>query len=268
MGIRRFVHRGTAYALISIVVLVIYGALIGVSRTAGGSDVSSNLTFQIILLVVLFGATPNLGGTRRLAFAAVDRLLYREYLDHPELTRQLSVDAANARDIHDLTTMVLGTTVSELRLSFAAFLNVSGQYATIKTSVGEIPSEVFQKVPELTNLPSDELVSHRQFAIGNSPGHAILVELRRPAKDAWVLCLGPKVTEEPFSREDIRLAQSIAGHIATVVENLDLIEELQTKAEELGNLNQRLMQTQETERSRIASYLHDEPLQSISNLIW
>ena len=114
MGIRRLVHRGTAYALISLLVFAIYGGLIGILRSVGGADVSSNLMVQIILLVVLFVAVPSISGTRRLAFAAVDRLLYKEYIDHPDLTRRVSIGAAGARDVNDLANSVLGTIAQEL----------------------------------------------------------------------------------------------------------------------------------------------------------
>ena len=92
--------------------------------------------------------------------------------------------------------------------------------------------------------------------------------MRRRPSVGWVLCLGPKDTQEPFNRADEDLAQSIAGHLTTVSEKLQLLDELQIKNAELSALNQRLVETEEIERARIASYLHDEPLQDISNLLW
>ena len=43
---------------------------------------------------------------------------------------------------------------------------------------------------------------------------------------------------------------------------------LETKTLELRELNRRLVNTQEAERSRIATYLHDEVLRDVSNLVW
>jgi signal transduction histidine kinase len=269
MGIRRLVHRGAAYALISLAVLFIYGGLIAMLRVVSGPDVSSNLAVQIVLLSVLFTAVPFVSGTRRLAFAAVDRLLYQEYVDHAELARQVSIQAAYANHMDELATTVLGTIARELRLSFAAFIGVSSGRASVEASVGAIPKEFTQALgsPEIAGANGhSELLS--QVAVQSCPGHAVLVKLRKSAKDAWILYLGPKVTEEPFQREDLELAQSIASHVATIVEKLELLDELRSKAAELRELNRRLVQAQETERARIASHIHDEPLQQITNLIW
>jgi len=83
-----------------------------------------------------------------------------------------------------------------------------------------------------------------------------------------LMCLGPKITEEPFQPEDLELAETVASHIATVIQKLELFEELQVKAGELTELNRRLINTQENERARIASYLHDDALAQIANLVW
>ena len=268
MGIRRLVHRGAAYALISIAVIMIYGALIAILRAAGGSDVSENTGVQILLLAVLFAAIPFMTGTRRLAFAAVDRLLYRDYIDHADLTRRASIGAASAGHMDQITTAVLGTIAEELRLSFAAFIGINNGTPSVKASVGNLSEEVTGTLSTAVGATREKPVSVSEMAIPSYPGQALLVQVRRDAQRAWALCLGPKVTEEAFRREDLDLAESVAGHVATMVEKLELLEELQTKTVELSELNRRLVQTQETERARIASYLHDEPLQQISDLIW
>ena len=268
MDIRRLVHRSAAYALISLSVLMIYGLLIGVIRVLAGTEVSESLSLQVTLMVLLFAVLPFVFGARQLAYGAVDRILYREYFDHPELNRRLSVEAATAQNANDLSTNVLGTMVKELRLSFASFSSVTNNTTTLNNSAGAVPVGVLAQVAALDKMPSNGHVSYSESAVDRNYGDALLVEMKRMPNIAWVLCLGPKVTEEPFSRDDVELAQSVAGHLATVSEKLELLDELQTKNAELTAFNRRLVETEEAERSRIASYLHDEPLQDISNLIW
>ena len=111
-------------------------------------------------------------------------------------------------------------------------------------------------------------VSRSTIAIEPHSGRSVLVKLRRPHGDSWILCLGPKVTEEEYHREDLEVAESLTGYLATIVEKLQLLDKLQKKTEELRELNRRLVDAQEDERTRIASYLHDDPLQEITNLIW
>ena len=77
MAIRWHVHRGMAYALVGLAVLVIYGGLMAFLGTTGGEEVGDSPAIQGLLLVVLFAVIPFTSGTRRLAFAAVDRALCR-----------------------------------------------------------------------------------------------------------------------------------------------------------------------------------------------
>jgi signal transduction histidine kinase len=268
MGIRRLVHKGAAYTLISLMVFIIYGGMIATLRILGGPGVSENLAVQVLLLVVLFGAVPSISGIRRLAFAAVDRLLYREYLDHSALSRKVSVTAASAQSFGELQTRGLETVVGELRLCFAAFIRVAYAEPTVKVLVGHLPTEVSHLVSAMASEHGGESLSYVEINTGHCPGQAILVPIMGRPDKGWILCLGPKTTEEPFSGDDLGLAQSIASHFATLGDNLELLEDLQSKTLELRQLNRRLFRTQEEERSRIASYLHDEPLNQISNLIW
>jgi signal transduction histidine kinase len=268
MEIRRLVHRGAAYMLISFSVLIIYGLLIALIGVLAGGEVSESLGLQVTLMVLLFAVLPFVFGTRRFAFATVDRLLYREYLDHPDLTRRLSVDASIAQNADDLSNNVLGTLLTELRLSFASFGRVRNDTTMLIGSVGAVPSGIREQVAALAGKQSNLPVYYSENLVDDNRGDAMMVEVRRSPTLAWVLCLGPKVTEEPFSKDDADLAQSVAGHLTTVSEKLDLMDELQTKNSELTAFTHRLVETEEAERSRIASYLHDEPLQQISNLIW
>ena len=268
MAIRWHVHRGMAYALVGLAVLVIYGGLMAFLGTTGGEEVGDSPAIQGLLLVVLFAVIPFTSGTRRLAFAAVDRALYRGNVNHPDLTRRVSIDAAYSQHTDDLGTKVLGALTDELRLSFAAFIGVSDGRPTVKASSGEFPDELTHTIGAEAMESNGHTVSLTKLPVPTNGGQAAIVTLKRREQDSWVLCLGPKVTEEPFRREDIELAQSITGHIATIVEKLELLEEVQTKALELRELNRKLVHTQELERSRIASYLHDEPLQEITQVVW
>jgi len=54
MDIRRLVHRGAAYALISFTVLIIYGVVIAIIGLLAGTEVSESLGLQVTLMVLLF----------------------------------------------------------------------------------------------------------------------------------------------------------------------------------------------------------------------
>jgi PAS domain S-box-containing protein len=53
-----------------------------------------------------------------------------------------------------------------------------------------------------------------------------------------VLALGRKDTDEPFNSEDLALLTSVAGQVATAIENGRLYRQLHLKAEELGRMRE------------------------------
>ncbi|PKB71084.1 MAG: hypothetical protein BZY87_07485 [SAR202 cluster bacterium Io17-Chloro-G6] len=170
MDIRRFVHHGAAYALISFTVLIIYGVLIAVLRLLAGTEVSETLGLQLTLMVLLFAVLPFVLGARRVAYVAVDRLLYREYLDHPELTKRLSVDAATAKSADELSTSVLGTLVTELRLSFASFSSVVNDSTTLYSSIGTVPKGLGTIIRTAAGKPLDGPVYYSNERVMDTVG--------------------------------------------------------------------------------------------------
>jgi two-component system sensor histidine kinase DegS len=84
----------------------------------------------------------------------------------------------------------------------------------------------------------------------------------------FVFVMGPKMTQEPFGSEEVRTIEAIAGQLATIVDKLELVDELRRKSEELQELNRMLVEANEAERARIAAHLHDDPLQKITYVLW
>lgn len=55
--------------------------------------------------------------------------------------------------------------------------------------------------------------------------------LGRESRELGALLLGPRLSEEPYSREDQRLLASVAGQVATALDNIQLAEEIAERLE-------------------------------------
>ncbi len=268
MGIRRLVHRSAAYLLLLMAILVTYSALIHAVSTIGGTQLASNSIVQMVLLLLLFVGIPFIAGSRRLAFAVVDRLLYKEYIDYGELVRRVSLQAASTRELDQLQDTALETIAHGLRLSFAAFLQVEDGCAFIRTSTGTLPEQVGAELTAKVTKVGESCGEIHEVFLTTLAAKAICAHLQNRAEKPWVVCFGPRTNEEPFRREDIETVQTIAGQLSTIIEKLQLLDELQTTAQKLREMNRRLVDAQEEERALISTYLHDEPLQKITYLLW
>lgn len=69
-----------------------------------------------------------------------------------------------------------------------------------------------------------------------------------------------------FSRDEIKLAQTIANQIAVAIENARLMQVVKVHTHELKELSSELMQAQEGERKRIAQELHDQVGQMLQSM--
>ena len=134
-GFRRLAHRTAAYALMSVVALGLYQALIASLAAVGDVSAAMDPLTQAAILGLLFVGMPLISGTRRLAFATVDRFLYREVL--AQAVRSATASTTDRRGLLASAVEVLGP---DLRLTFAGTVEV-GRYGPVAAAVhrGAVP---------------------------------------------------------------------------------------------------------------------------------
>jgi signal transduction histidine kinase len=99
-------------------------------------------------------------------------------------------------------------------------------------------------------------------------GTALFAVLNGDEEKTFVMCVGPKRTQEPYGRDETAMLHAVSGQLATIVDKLALVEELGEKSRELQDLNRLLVEAHEEERARIAAHIHDDPLQKLTYVLW
>lgn len=266
MGIRRFVHRGVSYALISALVLLVYVGVVTVLRSVGASSIG-NSTLDLSVVVAILVGVPLVPQVRGVAFAAVDRFLYRDFVNHREVLREISIDAVHTTDLQGLNRGILKRIVDSLGLPFTAFITKRDAGPEVMGSAGEVPQDLIDRAREASVVgPSDDAKTDL-VDLGGDGGQALSVAIPGPQGQTGLLYLGPKLNGEPFRSDDVQMAQTAASLVSTVISRLRLLDELRSQSQELSKLNKRLVEVEEQQLARLSGYLHDEPLQKVTYVL-
>lgn len=143
-------------------------------------------------------------------------------------------------------------------------LNLYQVSAPVKGSlVGNIflntkPVYIRDYQPDSRLLPSNPMMDRIRSAIGLPlivEGHSI-----------GVLFAASFSRSNAFDDNDERWLQSLAGHVAVMIENARLFEQINAGRERQQALSRQLVEVQEAERRRIARELHDEVGQILTGL--
>jgi signal transduction histidine kinase len=143
---------------------------------------------------------------------------------------------------------------------------VEGELEQLVESLGSItgtldPSEVLER----TTREARKLFGAKAslLAPGEEARSGSVFPLRIRGEEIAALKL---VRSRPFDREEQARAQLLAGFAARAVENARLLDEAQVRESERTRLSDQLITAEQDERRRLALFLHDGPVQSLSGI--
>lgn len=200
----------------------------------------------------------------------LDHHIFKDSYDYRASLQGLSRDISLVGDLDALGASLPETLRRMMNLDFAALLvrdagvprarGMAGRYDPAMLSDLALAAEDVRGAPRAVSL---------------SYGYLTVLFVPLQTHDTMVghLCLGPKASGEPFGDGDRALLATLSGHLAAIVRNAQLVDDLRAKVRALeaqratlDTLNERLQGAREEERTSLAADIHDEPLQTALHL--
>jgi signal transduction histidine kinase len=258
----RLLQRWVVHAALWIGLLLAYSPVVYAQHRLldGLPEPARTLTMALILTLTIGLTFTRLRERLR---RALDRLIFKDAYDLRATTRRLSRDLSRAATLEELGQSLPGSLRRLMGLDFALLLLRGPRGAVV---AGEAGGRDPALTPQI--LAAAERVREAPETLPLGGGHPpiLYVPLRAHGSLVGWLCLGPKTSGEAYRPEDRELLGALAGQVAAVARNAQLLSLLEAKVEELSALNSRLQRAQEEERARLSADLHDEPLQTAIQL--
>jgi sigma-B regulation protein RsbU (phosphoserine phosphatase) len=194
---------------------------------------------------VIFGSVLALGGLRvhRTTSRRIDRAFFRNAYDARMILQDLVEKTRTATNRNELAALLEHHLTRALQpASFAVYLETSdGQ---LSADPARVPTEL-QTISVTQPLTAELARRGRPWEVseegaGEAPGPFLLAPLRpdylvpvlgRDSRLVGLLVLGPRLSEEPYSREDKQLLASVASQAGVALESIRLGEKIGERIE-------------------------------------
>ncbi len=240
-----------------------------------------------VVLAVLTGVTLARTGTQveRQVTGRIDRLFFRESYDARNVLEALAEHADDAKGREELAAMLRTEIDAALHPASVAIYLEDRQDRLAMMAAAPVDSrapgwldprmEVWaplaaQRKPMVvpangTTRPEASVGQEGPAGELNTVLHPVEVEClaplvaRRDARLVGLIALGPRRSEEPYSREDLQLLGSIADRAGLTVENIGLSEEMADRLEAQRSAEREIAIAQDVQRQLLPARAPDLP---------
>ncbi len=257
LDIRLVITRSLIYGiLLTVVSLAFIFITIISAQFFGGSATSRNAISVAVAVLIVFGLDP----FKSLLSRVTDRIFFKAKVDYQQVLREVSETLSFELDLRKLITSVRETLVRELKVKYSA---------TLLRKTGGFGTEKFEALPDLLavnpnlSIRNDSaliqfLREHRhpslleslERKIDDTPedkrgpliasrsefermGGALAAPIYAQGHLIAVLVLGPKLSGDTFSNDDLRLLEVLAPSIGSAIQKANLFEEVRQFGESL-----------------------------------
>jgi two-component system NtrC family sensor kinase len=245
------IKRGLAYTAFLSAAAVLYFALLRTTGFFFAND--SNEHNWIVALLATFVIVLLAQPVKDSMQNALDRVFYRDRYDYRRALLGFARDLNSDLDVMRLSQRLISRIVETLGVDRMALMLADERSGDFE-SIGDFgfPKAVSPLARDSSLVP--RLDAGHTIALDDPIAAALFVAeevefWRDSGIDYFVPCifeggaiavlaLGRKDSDEPFNSEDLALLTSVAGQVATAIENGRLYRQLHLKAEELGRMRE------------------------------
>ena len=185
----------------------------------------------------------------------IDRAFFRSAYDARQILEELARQAAVVSSRDELAALLDGPLQEALHpRQLAIYLrDPAGALRAFSGSAAGAPPRLEPRAPLLVRLeelgkPLDMTAEPGTGLLGPFEAECLVPMLGRHRRLLGLIALGPRMSEEPYSREDARLLASIAGQTGSALESVMLAEEMAGRIESERRAAQELQIAAEVQR--------------------
>jgi two-component system NtrC family sensor kinase len=207
--------------------------------------------------------------------SVIEMFVYRDSYKHRRAIAEFAQELATFHDVHELISMMRERLRDALGLQRMNLFTREGASLVIYDAESEIPRRA--TIVEFGAMPSEGplvLTDPRLPESSELPwlllraGYRYLFPLRNRGELQGLLLLGTKRNEEPLSRDDLHLVESLCAPVALAIENSRLYGRLRRQLEEIRALKEYNENIIESSSSAIAVVAFDGTVLTANHAFW
>ncbi len=262
MELRMVIRQGVRYALARggmRVLISIAGGLViaAVNIVVFGSRLNAQSKYVIVGVAIL-GVILLVRKTRTRTLLWVDRRFFREAYNAEQILEELSDTVRSIVDEEQMVETVARRISESLHVpNFAVLMHEDREFRPVYclgfkcSSALPLPAEckvveAVKQTPEPPQIYFDRqdnwvhTTSETELVTLRAMNAQLLLPVGGKDKLLGILSLGPKLSEEPYSRTDVRLLRSVALHTGLAIENSRLTKAVATEIAQRESMNREM----------------------------
>ena len=207
--------------------------------------------------------------------SVIEMFVYRDSYKHRRAIAEFAQELATFHDVHELISMMRERLRDALGLQRMNLFTREGASLVIYDAESEIPRRA--TIVEFGAMPAEGplVLTDPRLPEGSElpwlllrAGYRYLFPLRNRGELQGLLLLGTKRNEEPLSRDDLHLVESLCAPVALAIENSRLYGRLRRQLEEIRALKEYNENIIESSSSAIAVVAFDGTVLTANHAFW